>query len=133
LVTASADQSKTFGAPINLPTLVLDLERDHVHTLVDPSVADRFGSERAQPQRAVMELRIITDTDPVPAGFTLLATADPLTPDQRAERQRLIGLLPGVQPNASGAELLQYFVAHPESRAVGDRLGQIPALPVLSV
>jgi hypothetical protein len=133
LVTATIDQSQLLGSDPGLPTLVLDLERAGVPTRVDTPLSDHFGPDRARPDQARAELRLITDADEIPPGFEVLATEDPLTPQQRAERARLLAALPGLGPNPSTSEIFDVLAAHPELRPIGQQLAALPALPVLSV
>jgi hypothetical protein len=132
LVTANADPSQILGADVGSAALALDLERSGVATRVDPSLADHFGTDRSRPD-ARMEFRLITEADEVPPGFEVLATEDPLTPAERAERARLIATLPGVGPDPSLAEIFQVLVDHPELTPTVERLRQILDVPVLSI
>jgi hypothetical protein len=112
---------------------VLDLERSDIDAVVDASLADRFGAHRAQPGRATMELRLTSGAEALPAGFRVVATTDPLTPSQRADRTRLIAQIPGLDPNATAAERLQFFAAHRDLIPLAHELDKIPDLPVLTL
>jgi hypothetical protein len=58
--------------------------------VVDEELDNRFGPRRAQPERADVELRLVDGVpSPPPDGFRMVATVDPLTTAQRAERTRL--------------------------------------------
>ena len=70
--------------------LVLALDRAGYDVVVDEELDNRFGPRRAQPERADVELRLVDGVaSPPPAGFRKVATVDPLTTAQRAERARL--------------------------------------------
>jgi hypothetical protein len=133
LVTATPDQSQLLGSDPGLPTLALDLARDGVDVVVDPSLEDHFGPHRARAAPATLELRLATDADPVPDGYHVVATVDPLTADQRAERQRLLAQLPGLSPDPTAKEIFDLVAAHPELEPIARQLGSIPAEHVISV
>ncbi len=70
--------------------LVLALDRAGYDVVVDEELDNRFGPRRAQPERADVELRLVDGVaSPPPAGFRKVATVDPHTTAQRAERARL--------------------------------------------
>lgn len=130
LVTAAADPSQLLGNDPGLPTLVLDLERNGADVVVKRSLEDRYGTHSTRRVHAVRELRLLTDTSPVPEGFRVLAVADPLTRAQRAERNRLLARFPELAPGRGPAERLALVKARPELAAVARRL-DATALPVV--
>jgi hypothetical protein len=133
LVTASVDTSQLLGSDPGRPSLVLDLERAGADVVVSPSDADHYGEHRAQPDRAVRELRLLTDADPVPPGFQVLGVQDPLTPDQRATRTKLLAQYPELASNLSGQDRLRLVQSRPELLDAVRELDAIPGLPVLTV
>ena len=133
LVTATIDPSQLLGSDPGTPTLVLDLERAGADVVVDSSAADHYGDHRARPERAVRELRLLTDADPVPAGFRILAVEDPLSREQRATRTRLLAEYPELGPNVSSAERLRLVQSRPDLVEAAHQLDAIPALPVLTL
>jgi hypothetical protein len=133
LVTASVDRFQVLGSDPGTPTLVLDLERAGADVVVDSSAADHFGDHRAQPERAVRELRLLTDADPVPEGFRVLAVQDPLSPEQRATRTRLLAQYPELGSNLSPGDRLRLVQSRPDLREAARQLDAIPALPVLTL
>ena len=133
LVTAGTDPTQMLGGDPGQATLVLDLERAGVDVVVDADLADHYGAHRAQPGRAVRELRLLTDLDPVPDGYRVVATADPLSPDQRAERTRIVQEHPELGSDVPGKERLAFILAHPEVRADAEALNAIPDLPALTL
>ncbi|MEY2421330.1 MAG: hypothetical protein QOI95_1397 [Acidimicrobiaceae bacterium] len=133
LVTLSERAAERFDFDTGLPTLVLDLERAHVDAVVDRALTDRFGAHRAEPDRATIEFRLLIDDEAIPSGFRVVASIDPLTPNQRADRKRLAAQLPVIPPNTSPAYAFKVFASHPELASVQDELGAIPDLPVLTL
>jgi hypothetical protein len=92
LVTSTAVvPGEVFGhGHVGPEVIALALDRAGVDVVVDKHLDNRFGPRRAQPERATAELRLVTgDPSPPPDGFRKVATVDPLTRDQRADRRRL--------------------------------------------
>jgi hypothetical protein len=133
LVTATIDPSQLLGSDPGTPTLVLDLERAGADVVVDSSATDHYGDHRADPGRAVRELRLLTDADPLPAGFRVVAVQDPLSPEQRATRTRLLAQYPELGSNLSAGERLRLVHSRPELLEPARELDAIPALPVLTL
>jgi hypothetical protein len=133
LVTATSDPSQLLGSDPGSPTLVLDLERAGADVVVDTSLADHYGAHRADRARAGRELRLLTDRDPVPEGFRVIATEDPLSPAQRAARDDLLARYPELGPTFSAPDRLRLIQTRPELRAAAQQLDRIPALPILSL
>jgi hypothetical protein len=133
LNTATIDPSQLLGSDPGSPTLALDLERAGADVVVDPSLEDHYGAHRADPSRAVRELRLLTDRDPVPEGFHVIATEDPLTPAQRARRNDLVARYPELGPTVSAPDRLRMIQSRPDLRAAAEELDRIPALPVLTL
>ncbi len=131
LVTATVDPTQVLGSDPGMPSLILDLERAGAKVVVDPSLADHYGRHRADPAAAKLEVRLLTDRDPVPEGFSVVATADPLSPEERSERTRLEAENTALGPDVPPADRLRYLDTHPEAVAVAEALDAIPDLPVL--
>ncbi|MEY2589994.1 MAG: hypothetical protein QOJ67_1978 [Acidimicrobiaceae bacterium] len=75
---------------VGVEFLALALERSGVHVLVHAPLANRFGNHRVDNGQAVAELRLVSDDGAsAPAGSSVLATVDPLGPDDRAELARI--------------------------------------------
>lgn len=129
LISSTAAPSIVFGSHSEgLESLVLALERDGVKTVVDARLANRFGPERARPERARSELRLALEGDPVPAGARLVATADPLSAGERTERTRLLESI-GLGAEASIADIVGSVARDPSVRPVADRLTRFSDLP----
>jgi len=133
LITAGTDPSQVLGSDPGQASLVLALERAGADVVVDADLADHYGEHRAQPGRAVRELRLLTDREAVPPGYEVVATADPLTPEQRAERDRIVREHPELSTDIPGADRIRFILDHPELRPVADALNAIPDLPVLTL
>jgi hypothetical protein len=70
--------------------IALALDRAGVDVVVEENLDNRFGERRARPDRAVAELRLVAgDPELVPGPFEVVATVDPLTRSERAERDRI--------------------------------------------
>jgi hypothetical protein len=129
LVSSTASPLLVFGTEsVGIEILVLTLERAGIATAVDRSVADRFGSERARPELAAAELQLALQRDPVPDGYRIIATADPLTPTERAERLALLQSI-GLGDDADASDIFQRLFDDPSVRPVFDRLGAYTDLP----
>ena len=133
LVTASIDPTQLLGSDPGSPTLALDLEREGADVVVESSLADHYGDHRSDPSRAVRELRLLTDREPVPDGFRVIATEDPLTPAQRAARNDVLARYPELGPTVSAPDRLRLIQSRPDLRAAAEQLDRIPALPVLTL
>ena len=133
LITAANDPTQLLGSDPGSPTLALDLERGGADVVVDASLEDHYGTHRAAPARAVRELRLLTDRDPVPDGFRVIATQDPLTPQQRATRNDLVARYPELGSNVSRPDQLRMIQSRPDLRAAAEQLDRIPDLPVLTL
>ncbi len=137
LVRSVASAPLVFGGQDVAPeVLVLGLEQRGVDTLVDRELVFKFGRERAHPERATVELRLVTLGDPsgevpTPDGFTVVATEDPLGP-LRARRGRLLARA-GLGPGASNRDVIDAVAADPTKRPLAVQLGRLPDLPVLAL
>ena len=70
--------------------LALALERAGVDVLVHEPLANQLGNDRVDRGQAVAELRLVSDEgEGAPAGSRVLATVDPLRPEDRAELARI--------------------------------------------
>jgi hypothetical protein len=131
LVRSEADIALVFGGQdVGVDTLVLALDRAGVDAVVEAEQDFRFGSERARPETAVAELRLVTSGRPVPDGFRVVATVDPLTPQQRAVRTGVLAEVRALLPDPT-VDVFEAAAADPSLRAILDRAAGIPDLPVL--
>lgn len=133
LITAATDPTQLLGSDPGSPTLALDLERGGADVVVDAALEDHYGAHRANPARAVRELRLLTDRDPVPDGYRVIAIEDPLTPQQRAARNDLLARHPELGPAVSSAERLRLIQSQPDLRTAAEQLDRIPDLAVLTL
>lgn len=102
--------------------IVLALDRAGVDVVVDEQLDNRFGPRRAQPERAVAELRLVAgDPSPPPDRFRKVATVDPLTSAERAERERLEAELDEVGALDSFDAAREAIASDPDVRALLDR------------
>ncbi len=112
--------------------LVGALERRGVVVVVDRRDANRFGPERARPERADRELRLIGADEPVPDGFEVVATADPLGREGRRDRERLLAGA-GLAADASLRDVLLAIAADRSLRRLATDLEPYPDLPVIAL
>jgi hypothetical protein len=112
------------------------LDRAGIDVVVDKHLDNRFGPRRAQPERATAELRLVTgDPSPPPDGFRKVATVDPLTRDERAERRRLKAELDKLGVLDSFEAAREAIERDPKVRDLLDRyaaIGDEPPLTLLS-
>jgi hypothetical protein len=122
------------GGDVGPELLVLAMERAGVDTVVDGALANRYGDHRAEPNRAVAEVRVVAgDADAVPSGFDVVATVDPLPRSERARRDRLLAELDERGLAGSLEDLQDAADADPEVRRLLDDLGEIEDLPRLTL
>ncbi len=133
LVTAGTDPTEVLGNDPGLPSLVLALERAGVDVVVEADLADHYGPHRAEPARAVRELRLITDRERVPPGYEAVASADPLSEQERGERNRITMEHPELSSSVPLADRIRMVQAHPELLPAAKALSAIPDLPVLTL
>jgi hypothetical protein len=126
-----------FGEGIGPHSLALGLEREGVEVVVERRLAYQFGDHRARPTRAEAELVLVSGR---PRGAELaagrvVATADPLTREQRAERGRLDRELArrGGGSSTDLAAAREAVARDPSLRALLEASDAIPDLPVLSL
>jgi hypothetical protein len=114
---------------VALEVLVAALERRGLEVVVERDAANRFGPERARPERAGAELRLVAATpdEPPPDGFEVVATADPLQPAERAGRERVLARA-GLPPDAPTRDVL---LAAAADRSLAAELRRYPDLPVV--
>jgi hypothetical protein len=128
-----------FGQGIGPQSLALGLEREGVKVVVERRLAYQFGDHRARPRRAVAELVLVSGRPRGAelAGGRLVATADPLTREQRIERGRLdreLARRGSRDPGAPDLAAARAAVARdPSLRALLETEDAIPDLPVLSL
>jgi hypothetical protein len=97
-----------------------------VDVVVEEQLDNRFGPRRAQPERAVAELRLVADDpSPPPDGFRKVATIDPLTRAERAERERLEAALDELGALESLDAALAAIERDPDVRELLDRYAAI--------
>ncbi|HEX6311776.1 MAG TPA: hypothetical protein VF152_09125 [Acidimicrobiia bacterium] len=92
LVTSTAEVPEVVigDGAVGPEVVALALDRAGVDVVVDEELDNRFGPRRAQPERAVVEARVVAgEPESLPGGFRKVATVDPLTEAERAERERL--------------------------------------------
>jgi hypothetical protein len=71
---------------VGVEFLALALERAGVDVLVHAPLANRFGNDRVDKGQAAAELRLVSDEDAAALlGARVVATVDPLRPEDRAE------------------------------------------------
>lgn len=131
LVASTVDANLVFGGGFDgLEALVLELERRGVETVVDPWLADRFGARRAEADRADGREVILVRADGAdePPGFTSVGLVDPLPPELREERDRLLGEL-GLLRTASPRQILLSVDGDERRRDMAERLLEIPDPP----
>jgi hypothetical protein len=121
------------GDEVGLEVLALALEHRGVRVVVDSRLVDRFGVGRARPQPVREELLIVPASQPVPAGYRLVATADPLTPRQRADRDRISEELAPVLRSSSLRQIAERARRDPRFGARLRRLKKIPDVPQLAL
>jgi hypothetical protein len=90
--------------------------------VVEEQLDNRYGPRRAQPDRAAAELRLVAgDPSPPPDRFRKVATVDPLTSSERAERKRLERELDATGAFDSLDTAEEAIERDPELRALVDR------------
>jgi hypothetical protein len=131
LVVSTADAALALGGDdVAIEVLVHAVERRGFETRVAADVANRFGPQRAEPDEAVAELRLIRADDELPAEFVVVAETDPLTAAQRTRRTELLAQA-GLPPDATDADLLHRVSDDPSLRGVAEQVRRIPELPPL--
>ncbi|HVF33558.1 MAG TPA: hypothetical protein VM933_11035 [Acidimicrobiales bacterium] len=129
LVRSRLDVNQAIGPQDVAPeVLVATLERRGVDVVVDRLDANRFGPQRARPERAERELRIVSVEDEVPVGFEVVAVVDPLGAHGRRTRSRLLAEA-GLPAEATLGDVLRAIAADRSLRRLADDLGPYPDLP----
>ena len=128
LVSTTAEPAVVFGGAVGLESLVLAIERAGVETVVAAELADHYGPERAHPERARAEVRLALAASPIPAGYEVVARADPLDAAQREERGRLLRSI-GLDEGAVSEDVQQALDRDPSIRPVAERLESSTDLP----
>ncbi|MDQ3106714.1 MAG: hypothetical protein M3Q68_02790, partial [Actinomycetota bacterium] len=133
LVRSRVDANLAFGGDdVAIEILVLGLERQGVSTVVDAVDANRFGPQRAHADRARRELRLVAAGADLPAGFTSVATVDPLGAAGRQARRRVL-VDAGLPGDATDREFLQAVAGDRTLLRFADRLQAHPDLPALEL
>ena len=128
LVTTTAEPPVVFGGAVGLESLVLAVERSGVETVVAVEMRYHFGPERAHPERATAELRLALEASPVPPGFRVVGRADPLTPEQREERTRLLESI-GLDEGAALQDVQSVLDRDPSIRPVFEQVEAFADFP----
>ncbi len=121
------------GDSLGPEILAATLHQAGVPIVVNAEVANRYGDFRAHPSTAVLELRLSIASDrPTGDGWRVVATIDPLTPAQRATRDRLKAELDArMGVTTSQKELIGRLTSHPELRGLADRYSALVARPAM--
>jgi hypothetical protein len=122
------------GDDIGPEVVALALDRAGVDVVVEERLDNRFGPRRAQPERAVAELRIVADDGSArPAGFGKVATVDPLTRAERVEREELEAELEELDALGSLEAAQAAIERDPEVRDLLERYAAIGNPPPLTL
>lgn len=121
------------GSEVGVEVMALALERRGIHVVVQRDFANRLGAFRARPALGREELLIVSASAPVPAGYRLVASADPLTHRQRADRERIPSELSRILPGATLHQIHARMRTDERFRSLVERLQQIPDLPPLAL
>jgi hypothetical protein len=136
-VLVRSDVQAQPGVPIALgPQLVvLTLTRAGVDAVVNRDLANRFGSFRADPSRAVLELRLTTSRSaPSGSGWRRVTTVDPLTAKQHRTRNRLEAQLERrLGPGVSAEQRLERMARDRGLRTLQQRITALDAQPALTL
>jgi hypothetical protein len=133
LVGSDVRATQVFGGTeVGVSTLVLALDEAGVDVAVPVEAANKYGDRRAQPERATAELRLVDATDPVPDGYRVLATADPVPADERAERDEIAARIPALDEEGPAAlREVERLLEDPELGPLIRRYQALPDLPAL--
>jgi hypothetical protein len=133
LVGSDVRATQVFGGTeVGVSTLVLALDDAGVDVVVPAEAANRYGDRRAEPGRATAELRLVDATEPVPDGYRVLATADPVPADERAEREEIAARIPVLEEDGPAAlREVERLIDDPELGPLVRRYQALPDLPAL--
>jgi hypothetical protein len=139
LVRSTARSGReAIGGAVGGEMTTLALARAGADVVVDAAAANRFGDHRAHPDRADVEFRLVFGEN-YPDGYRVVATVDPLTRRERAERERLerelaaLGERVTPRPGASLAALRTELRRNPKLRSIVARLAEIEDLDPLTL
>ncbi len=115
--------------------LALELDRAGVDVVVDHDLWNRYGAFRAEPSRAVLELRITHAANPPTGhGWRVVAKVDSLGTRQRERRDRLKAQLDArLGVTHSDTELLIKLGAHPELQKLATQYATLNSNPALAL
>jgi hypothetical protein len=134
LVRSEATTSTVLGgSETDVEILGLALVRKGINVVVERGLGNRFGEFRARPARAVEEFLVVVASSPVPAGYRLVASADPLTARQRSVRSRLATELESILPHPTLQQVKERRDRDPHYASLLSRFGQIPDAPPLAL
>jgi hypothetical protein len=133
LVESNQEQSGNVLNSLGPEILAATLNRHGVDVVVEPGVANRYGTFRAEPGKAVLEVRLSPAASrPTGDGWQVVSTIDPLNAAQRAERDRFRAELDAkLGPTTTRAELLRGVAAHPELRGIARRYTTLADQPAI--
>lgn len=121
------------GTETDVEILGLAFIRKRVDVMFDSDLANRVGPFRAHPDRAVVEFLVTVAPAPVPDGYRLVASADPLTTRQRADKTRLGAQLEELLPHPSLTQVKERRDRDPHYAALLKQYGAIPDAPPLAL
>ncbi len=110
----------------------LTLHQAGIPFVVTPDLSNRFGAFRADTAGAVLEARVTTaDTVPTGDGWHVVATIDPLTSAERAERDRIDKQLNArLPPDISEVERLRRLAEDPALERLAARRATLALQPL---
>jgi hypothetical protein len=135
LVRSDVEAEPGAHSAIGPQLVVLALTRAGVDAVVDRDLGNRFGSFRADPSRAVLELRMTSSSSaPSGAGWRRATTVDPLTAKQRRTRDRLEAeLQQRLGAGLSPAQRLERLARDRGLRSLQQQITTLDAQPALTL
>ncbi|HEY7439026.1 MAG TPA: hypothetical protein VIC35_06475 [Acidimicrobiia bacterium] len=135
LVSTDIDVRPGVPSTIGPGLLVLTLSRAGIDAVVGRDLANRFGDFRADPSRAVLELRMTSSgSAPAGSGWRRVTTVDPLTAKDHSTRDRLEAELERrLGPGLSPAQQFQRVVRDRRLRALDQRISRFDVQPALTL